>query len=111
VLAVVAKSMLLYRCRDRGRTFFLFISIRLFEIVNPERGRLHSNQHGEHFVNTTAFTDRQVTLLPSGCNDLIKTASRREFKRPSQYVREAILARLEADGLWLLPDGTNRRAA
>jgi hypothetical protein len=61
--------------------------------------------------DTTTFTDRQVTLLPAGANDLIKTASRRRSKKPSEYVREAILAKLEADGLWLLPDGTNRRAA
>ena len=49
--------------------------------------------------DTTAFTDRQVTLLPRGCNDLIKTAAKRQYKRPSQYVREAVLSRLEADGL------------
>jgi hypothetical protein len=61
--------------------------------------------------DTTEFTDRQVTLLPTGCNDLIKTASRRQYKRPSQYVRKAILARLEADGFCLLPDGTDLRAA
>ena len=61
--------------------------------------------------DTTAFTDRQVTVLPAGTNDLLKMASRREFKRPSQLVRELILAGLESKGFCLVPDGTNRRAA
>jgi hypothetical protein len=104
--------MLLYTAVGIGEELFFCLSrFGSLKSLSPKGEDYTSNQHGEHFVNTTAFTDRQVTLLPSGCNDLIKTASRREFKRPSQYVREAILARLEADGLWLLPDGTNRRAA
>jgi hypothetical protein len=55
-------------------------------------------------VNDTAtFPDRQVTLLPAGANDLIKVAAKREFKRPSQWVREAVLEKLARDGLCLLP--------
>jgi hypothetical protein len=62
-------------------------------------------------MNDMHYTDRCVVLMPSGASDLIKTVSRRRSKKPSEYVREAILARLEADGLWLLPDGTGRKAA
>jgi hypothetical protein len=45
------------------------------------------------------YPDRQVTLLPTGANELIKTAASRKYIRPSQYVRDAVLHRLEQDGL------------
>jgi hypothetical protein len=61
-------------------------------------------------MNDTTFSDRQVTLLPRGCNDLIKTAASRQFKRPSQYVREAVLRKLVEDGFCLLPDGGQKAA-
>jgi hypothetical protein len=61
--------------------------------------------------DTTEFSDRQVTLLPRGCNDLIKTAARRAYIKPSAYVRQAVLRKLEADGFCLLPDGGDTRRA
>ncbi len=59
--------------------------------------------------DTTNFSDRQVTLLPAGANDLIRTAARRQYKRPSQYVREAVLRKLEADGFCLISPSTVER--
>jgi hypothetical protein len=53
----------------------------------------------------TEFTDRCVTHLPSGANDLVRLAAKRQFKRPSQYIRESVLHQLEADGLVLMPQG------
>jgi hypothetical protein len=61
-------------------------------------------------MSDTTFSDRQVTLLPRGCNDLIKTAAKRQYRKPSEYVRSAVLRQLEADGYCLLPDGDKRAA-
>jgi hypothetical protein len=59
--------------------------------------------------DTTEFSDRQVTMLPRGANDLIKTAANRQFKRPSQYVREAVLTKLLADGFCLIAPSTTEK--
>jgi hypothetical protein len=58
----------------------------------------------------TAYSDRLVAMLPTGANDLIKTAASRQYRKPSEYVREALLRQLEADGLCLIP-GSRKDAA
>ena len=47
------------------------------------------------------FVEKTVVLLPEGANDALKIAFGRKFKRSAQYVREAVLATLEADGFCL----------
>jgi hypothetical protein len=74
------------------------------------KGRHGSNNKDKPPMNNEAlFTDKQVTMLPRGCNDLLKIAASRQYKRPSQYCREAVLRQLEADGFnlgyCLVPDG------
>jgi hypothetical protein len=58
----------------------------------------------------TAYSDRLTAMLPSGALDLVKTAARRECRKPSEWVRHAVLRQLEADGFCLLPDGGKRAA-
>jgi hypothetical protein len=59
----------------------------------------------------TEYRDRLVAMMPTGANDLIKTASRRQYRKPSEYVREAVLQKLLADGFCLIPDGGHKKAA
>jgi hypothetical protein len=60
--------------------------------------------------DTTAYGDRLVAMMPTGANDLIKVAARRQYRKPSEYVREAVLRKLVDDGFCLLPDGDKRAA-
>jgi hypothetical protein len=60
--------------------------------------------------DTTEFSDRQTTLLPRGTNDLLKLAAQRQYKRPSQYVREIILQKLVEDGFCLIPTNNQKVA-
>jgi hypothetical protein len=60
--------------------------------------------------NTTEYKDRLVAMLPSGCNDLIKTAARRECRKPSEWVRHAVLRQLENDGYCLIPANNEKVA-
>jgi hypothetical protein len=61
-------------------------------------------------MSDTTYSDRLVAMMPSGCNDLIKAAARRECRKPSEWVRQAVLRQLEADGLCLIPGGDKRAA-
>jgi hypothetical protein len=56
------------------------------------------------------FSDRYLASLPRGTVDLVKTAAQRKFTKPSEYVRQAILARLEQDGLCPMPDSPKKAA-
>jgi hypothetical protein len=53
--------------------------------------------------NHRIFVEKTMVLLPEGANEALKEVSAKKFKRPAQYVREAILARLETDGICLVP--------
>jgi hypothetical protein len=61
-------------------------------------------------MSDTTYSDRLVAMLPTGALDLVKTASRRQYRKPSEYVRQAVLKQLEADGLCLVPGGGKRAA-
>jgi hypothetical protein len=54
------------------------------------------------------FEDQITLKVPERFSDVLKTAARRRLTSKSQYVREAVLRKLEA-GFCLLPDGDNRR--
>jgi hypothetical protein len=54
-------------------------------------------------MNDTTYGDRLVAMMPSGANDLVKTAARRQYRKPSEYVREAVMQKLVQDGFCLLP--------
>ena len=62
------------------------------------------SNHGRMFVEKT------IVLLPEGANQALKAASSKKFLRPAQYVREAVLARLEADGICLVPSNLTSAA-
>jgi hypothetical protein len=60
--------------------------------------------------DTTEYGDRLTAMLPSGAKDLIRAAASRQYRKPSEYVREAILRQLENDGLCLIPGGGKKAA-
>jgi hypothetical protein len=59
--------------------------------------------------DTFSYNDRLVAMMPSGTSDLVKTASRRQCRKPSEYIREAVIHKLESDGYCLVPAGDNNK--
>jgi hypothetical protein len=75
------------------------------------KGRHNSNNKDKPTMNNESlFTDRLTAMMPTGANELIKTAARRQSRKPSEWVRHAVLSQLEADGYCLIPSNNEKVA-
>jgi hypothetical protein len=78
---------------------------------HPAQNQKRLNPKGNNNMSdTTAYGDRLVAMMPTGANELIKTVAKRQYRKPSEYVREAVLQKLVQDGFCLLPANNEKVA-